>query len=264
MVGIIEQLQTDFGNWGTVFNVEGIVKRIESDLGAWGFTVESSRLVFSVCPDDLNRLHERKTVEGGLITKYNGDFHLGSLAAYPISGVTGIAAASHHTPERHDHGVCVEGSLIFFASPHVGVLPGAKPAYGKITRPGQEHVTAACGAMMGFLKSLKERKSCKSLDLNLDDPLDLARQVIFCELAKRYGAELDAILKIGDEGKQVIELAKINHKLVEESIKKMLQAFLAKGHCDNHIALVSGITVNAPGEDYFVLKEISDLSDKLE
>ncbi len=264
MASIIEQLQNDFGKWGTVYDVEGLVKRIGSDLGALGFTVESSRLVFSVCPDDINRLHERKTVEGGLTAKYNGDFHLGSLAAYPISGVTGMAAASHHAPEKHEHGTCVEGNLIFLTSPHVGVLPGVKLAYGKITRPGQEHVTAACGAMMGFLKALKEKKSCKGLDINLDDPLDMARQIIFCELAKRYGTELDAILKINDEGKQVVELAKINHKLVDESIKKMLHTFLSKNHCENHIAIVSGITINAPGEDYFVLKEMSTLNLKSE
>jgi hypothetical protein len=262
MVGIKEQLQKDFGSWGTVYDVEGLVKRIESDLGVLGFTAESSRLVFSVCPDDINRLHERKTVEGGLTDKYNGDFHLGSLAGYPIAGMTGIAAASHHAPERHDHGTCVEGNLIFFASPHVGVLPGAKLAYGKITRPGQEHVTAACGAMMGFLTSLKQQKSCKSLDINLDDPLDMVRQIIFCELAKRYGAELDAILKIDDEGKQVIELTKINHKLVDEGIKKLLKRSLAKDHFGNPIALVSGITINAPGEDYFVLKEITTMNAK--
>nr|MDO8085265.1 hypothetical protein [Candidatus Sigynarchaeum springense] len=261
MTSIIEQLQADFDGWGTVHDADGLVKLVGSNLGTKGFTAESSRIVFSVCPDDINRLHERRTIEGALAGVYNGDFHLGTLAAYPIGGVTGIAAASHHAPERHIKGVCVEGDLIFFASPHMGIVPGANLAYGKLTRPGQEHETSCCGAMMGFLKALKSAKSCSNIELDLDDPLDIARQTVFCELAKRHGRELDEIRRIQDENKQIIELAKVNHDLVEGAIKRMLHAFVSKDKCQNRYALVSGITINAPGEDFFVLKGISILKE---
>ncbi|MEX2684114.1 MAG: hypothetical protein Q6373_021270 [Candidatus Sigynarchaeota archaeon] len=256
---VIALLQADFGDWGKVHDVDGLIKQVKSDLGAKGFTAGSSRVVFSVCPDEINRLRERRTIEGAMASAYDGDFHMGTLAAYPIGGVTGIAAASHHAPERHVKGACIEGDVIFFASPHVGIVPGTRPTYGNVVRPGQEHETPCCGAMMGFLNALKKAKTCSSLELDLDDPLDIARQIVFCELAKQYKSELDIIIKNEDENKQVIELAKINHDLVKKSLKRMLDAFLSKNKCENRYALVSGITINAPGEDYFVLKEISIL-----
>ncbi|MBN2153327.1 MAG: hypothetical protein JW839_17875 [Candidatus Lokiarchaeota archaeon] len=261
MASIIEQVRTDFGGWGATYDVDGLVERIKSELGTRGLTAEGSRIVFSVCPDEINRLHGRRTIEGALAAVYDGDFHLGTLAAYPISGLSGIAAASHHAPDRHIDGACVEGDLIILASPHVGVSPGPKLVYGRVTRPGQEHETTSCGAAMGFLKELKESKSCKSLDLNLDDPLDTARQIVYCQLVKHFGNELDRILEIQDENRQVIELAKINHDLVERTIKNMLHAFMAKDPCGTRFALVSGITINAPGEDFFVLKGISVLKE---
>lgn len=259
MGSILDQLQKDFDGWGTACDADGLLARMMDDLGAKEFSIENTRIVFSVCPDDINRLHERRTIEGVLSGKWNGDFHLGSLAAYPVSGVTGIAAASHHAPDRHVGNACVEGNLLFFASAHVGFMPGEHVKYGKILRPGQERETTCCGAMMGFLALLKDRKSCSNLDLDLNDPLDIARQVVFCELAKHHGPALDALLAIADGNKQVIELAKINNDLVEGAIKRMVAAFLGRGHCENRIALVSGITINAPAEDYFVLREISVL-----
>ncbi len=122
MSEFIDQLQKDYGSWGKVCNINDFMTEVIRSLSENDFKKENSRLVFSVCPDDVNRLEQRDTIEKGLKKEYDSEFHLGGLGAYPIGGVSGITAASHHPPDNLKGGERKDGNLIFFISPHVGLM----------------------------------------------------------------------------------------------------------------------------------------------
>ena len=262
MYDVKQKLQEAYQDWGTAFDVDGFMFDLTNKLELHGFHRNDSRLVFSVCSDDLNRLSDRITIENALVKHYNSEFHLGTLGAYPIAGVTGLAAASHHVPDMIEHGKSVEGNLIIFASPHVGAVLANSNTYGKVVRPGQERETTCCGAMMGFLKKLKESKSSKELKGNAGDAIDVAKNTLFSEMFGSHSAELDGLLGLKDENKQVIELSKINHLLVVKRIKEIVNVFSHANKFEGKIVLVSGITINTSQEDYFISKEVTILKGK--
>ncbi len=255
----IATLQKDFDGWGTVYDAAGLSAKVQETLDAEGFSPENSRLVFSVCPDDVNRLAKsRETVEDTLKKTYDGEFQLGNLAAYPISGVTGLGAASHHPPDDVGGGGRKQGNLIFLLSPHTGLsFRGDKIEYGKVLRPGQDHYTSSCGAAMGFLSGLKGAGSVEHMRLADDLGLDPTATVFQKALVNQYGPQLNALLKESDANKQVTELAKMNYALVRSTFDRMWDGFKANNHFDGKHAIIGGITVNTEQKDYFVLKEIA-------
>ncbi|TXT61615.1 MAG: hypothetical protein BAJALOKI2v1_20068 [Promethearchaeota archaeon] len=252
-------LLKDLGDWGKVLTVDEFMNDVESKLSEMDFNKNNSRLVFSVCPDDVNRLEEKETIENALTGAYNGEFHLGGLGAYPIGGVSGITAASHHPPDDKGNGERKEGNLVFFLSPHMGIMEkDESPVYGKIIRPGQTKITSSCGAMMGFLAALKDAGSVENFTIAPDDnTVDPTRIVLHNELINNYAGQLTQILGIEDYNKQVIELFKLNYDLVTKKALEMIEEFLEKEHFEGKISAISGITVNIPGKDLFVLKDFS-------
>ncbi|HUY00468.1 MAG TPA: hypothetical protein VMV49_12990 [Candidatus Deferrimicrobium sp.] len=258
----------DFKNWGNVYSVNDFIEVVKKSLGANNFNKDNSRLVFSVCSDDVNRLEGIETVENALTKEYNREFHLGGLGAYPIGGVSGIIAASHHPPDNLKKGDRNQGNLIFFISPHMGLIEKEGDfIFGKIIRPGQERITAACGVMMEFLVQLVKSGNLKNLKV-LSDDLDIepTRTILYQELINKYSNELNEILMYKDKNQQIIELFKLNYTAVKNKLDQMIEAFLKKetDHFQGNIAVVGGITLNTredyylfPGKDYFILKEIS-------
>jgi hypothetical protein len=256
----IKQLQNDYGKWGKVFTLNNFMEEVNKNLSGNDLKKNNSRLVFSICPDDINRLEERETVENTLKKEYNGEFHLGGLGAYPIAGVSGITAASHHPPDNIMDRGRKNGNLIFFISPHFGLIENGNFTYGKVIRPGQEKITSSCGAMMGFLDQIKQEGSPKNFKIATDEKnTDPTRIVLHRELINNYAKELSDILALENENQQVIDLFKVNYDLVMNKVKEMINEFLEKEkeHFKGNIALIGGITVNIPTKDHFILKEIS-------
>lgn len=91
----------------------------------------------SVCSDDLNSVEFPET---GMI----GPFILGGLDGYPFVGKTGLAAFSHHIPNK--------GAALLFFGPHVGITNSG--LVGKVVRPGQSSPSSCCGAAMAGLQKL--------------------------------------------------------------------------------------------------------------
>ncbi len=259
---LLDSSKKSFGDWGTALSTNDLMLNIRKNLSDNGFQKGNSRLVFSVCPDDVNRLEEIDTVENSITKKYNGEFHLGGLGAYPMGGVSGIIAASHHPPEDtmgddHKH-----GNLIFFVSPHMGIAidDAGNELYGKILRPGQTKLTNSCGAMMGFLVALKECGSPEAFTIAADTTnTDPTRIALHYELINNYSDRLKAILSVENSNQQVVDLFKLNYDVVMNKINQMINIFLEKEkeHFKGKIALIGGIIINVPGGDRFVLKEIS-------
>lgn len=254
------KVQDDFQSWGTVLKPDDFNDEIKNKLSEKGFSKVNSRLVFSVCPDDVNRLEEIDTIENRLTKEYDGEFHLGGLGAYPMGGVSGIIAASHHPPDDVSNGDRTDGNLIFFLSPHFGIIKKDDYMYGKIIRPGQEKITSSCGAMMGFLGALKEAGDPKNFNIAPDDnSIDPTRIVLHNDLINNYSAQLSELLAIEDSNQQVIDLFKLNSVVVKNKADAMIQEFIKreKDHFKGNIAIINGVTANLPGKDLFILKDLT-------
>ena len=252
----IKQLKQDFENWGKILSIKDFALEISKSLSDHNFTADNSRLVFSVCSDDINRLFERETVENAFKEEYDGEFHLGSLGAYPIGGITGITAASHHAPVNIVDDDRKEGNLIFFVSPHMGLWIENEAIYGKTLRPGQDKPTSSCGAMMGFLNWLKQYKTAKNFKIPEIDASDPARTILYRELLNANPNTLNEIINQKNENQQVIAIAKLNYDVILNKTKSTIAIFLKKNLFKGRIVIISGITVNAPKFDLIVLKEI--------
>ena len=255
---IINQLQKDFKDWGKIFSVtefkENLIEKLKKD----DFSRNNSRLVFTVCSDDINRLNERETIENALTEEYGGgEFHLGTLAAYPIGGITGMTAASHHPPDNVKDIGRKEGNLIVFVSPHLGIIIEDEIKYGKILRPGQIKYSNCCGAMMGFLEFLKKRNNFKDIKQLQNDDNDPSKYIIFKELIERFNNKLIDILNLKENNQQIIALSKINYELVLNRTLLMIKDFLNNSHFEGNFAILDGLTINAEEKDYFVYRHYS-------
>jgi len=258
----INELNKTYGNWGKILSINNFMLEVRKNLTDHGLEKHNSRLVFSVCPDDVNRIDEVDSVENALTSNYNGEFHLGGLGAYPMGGVSGITAASHHSPDNKSNGEKKHGNLIFFISPHVGLIKNQQGEYiyGKLARPGQQNLTSSCGAMMGFLAALKQAGSPEDFKIAPDNSnTDPTRMVLHGELINNYAPRLSDILAIEDENLQVVNLFKLNYDLVMNKANQMINEFLMKEkeHFKGDIAKISGITVNLGSQDIFIMKDIS-------
>ncbi|MHA1149683.1 MAG: hypothetical protein ACTSR8_15715 [Promethearchaeota archaeon] len=252
-------IKTDFDSWGSVYNVQEFMDIIKSKLSEKGYNKQNSRLVFSVCPDDINRLQEVDTLENALTKEFNGEFHLGGLGAYPMGGVSGMTAASHHPPDIVNGNQREDGNLLFYISPHLGLIKESTKSYGKIIRPGQTKITSSCGAMMGFLAALKEAGAPENFIITPDDKMiDPTRIALHTDLIKNYSEDLKNLLKIEDSNQQVIDLFKLNYTVVANKAKQIIEAFKEKekDHYKGNIGFIGGLTVNLPGNDNFIVKEI--------
>ncbi|TFF96117.1 MAG: hypothetical protein EU544_01350 [Promethearchaeota archaeon] len=257
MKEIINSLNNYFDQWGTILTIPDFLSEIQDIFSKSFFSRENSRLVFSVCPDDINRLDERKTVENALKENYGGEFNLGGLGAYPIAGLSGMIAASHHLPDDIKSEKRKAGNLLFYVSPHFGILQQRELLYGKIIRPGQKKITDSCGAIMGFLSALKTSGSSKTFIVPPDaDYLDISRFVLQTELKSLFSEEIDKLLDITETNLQVAELFKLNYDLVLLKSKVMIDEFLKKESFEGHIGVIGGLTVNLAREDLFILKDL--------
>ncbi|MFX1275969.1 MAG: hypothetical protein ACFFBP_09345 [Promethearchaeota archaeon] len=256
-----DKIEFGFRDWGQVLNVGEFIEEIKKTLDPSEYNSENSRLVFSVCSDDCNRLAERETIEKALTKTYGREFHLGGLAGYPVGGVSGIIAASHHVPDI----ICTEsqqirkGNLIFFISPHIGMIKKQDFYYGRLVRSCQESPTGCCGAMMGFLSALKQTRNIDNFNIAYEDKnLDPTRVILHDALINEYPDQLNNILAMDDVNSQIIKLTMINHDLISEKISIMIDEFLKreKASFQGKIGFITGITVNCSNRDYFVLKEV--------
>ena len=253
-----EQLQKDWGNWGNIFSVKTLYIQDPSPFKRLienGFSKENSRIVFSVCPDDVNRLHDRDTIENSLLEKFGDEFHLGNLAAYPIGGVAGISAVSHHSPDCIEGECRTPGNLIFFISPHLGLDLENELLYGYIQRPGQDKLTTSCGAMMAFLHTIRHAENVSDLEEIKVDPNDPAKSILFRELVETYKEEIIENLHSQDINETILKLTRINYDLVMSKFKLMMQAFLEKGEFHGEFAIIGGVTINTTREDYFIFRD---------
>lgn len=94
----------------------------------------------SICSDDINAIEYPAAAQEML-----GPFQLGGLDGFPFTGLTGMGAFVHHTPE--------DGAVFVFHGPHIGVTKSG--TIGEVLRPGQSKPSACCGAACAALAKLE-------------------------------------------------------------------------------------------------------------
>ena len=74
-------------------------------------------------------------------------FAVGSLGGLVLAGVSGIAAAVGHAPDRGPR------HFVLYCMPHIGI--DAAGTVGVVLRPGQSTPSPACGALIEFLREVR-------------------------------------------------------------------------------------------------------------
>lgn len=85
----------------------------------------------SVCCDDINVSTDFRRV-------LKRPFTLGGLGGLPYAGLTGMSAFAQHIPDG--------GDAFIFYGPHIGISDAGE--IGTMRRPGQQHQTTCCGALL--------------------------------------------------------------------------------------------------------------------
>jgi len=255
----LKQIEIDFGEWGDIFTPYDLFKENNSPfkrLCEKGYSRANSRLVFSVCSDDINRLRERITIENSLKEQFGEEFHLGNLAAYPIGGLSGIIAASHHTPNIFGGEESKTSNLIFFINPHVGlVITTDEVIYGHTFRPSQIRSTNCCEPIMEFLHYLRHAESFKDIKKISDDMDDPMKVLLFQEFLNNHRQEVEELLKIFEMNHLIIETTKLNYKIVINKFNSILKKFLEMEEFEGNYAVMGGITVNTKDMDYLIFRD---------
>jgi len=160
------------------------------------------------------------------------------------------------------------GNMIILVAPHVGFRQEKDSStftYGKITRYGQIVDTGACGAMMRFMGELEDHEDLQALEDRLarresiitryhTDDIFLLLQRECLELHPNLYEELAGL---NSTNEKIIHLTKVNYEVVMRKTKIIIDHLLKKDVTfKGNIAVIGGVTINAPEEDYFVLNDI--------
>ena len=114
------------------------VETTATTLAGIGFTPDNTLPVVAVCRDEICG-----SFTAAVQNKWGNFFALGGLAGLPFGGKTGMGAASHHAPDIYDR-----ERFIVYAMAHIGFGPEGE--VGGCVRPGMEHLSGACGALVAY------------------------------------------------------------------------------------------------------------------
>ena len=169
----------------------------------------------STCVDDIiytKNFHMHPEIKG--------PFHLGGLAGLPFTGVLGLKAFAHHSPDS--------GSLLLLIEPHIGY--SEKQGWGYILRHDQHKPSACCGALMETLNGLQ----AGTLDSVISEEDYQGGKI--GELALRHKKE------ILSSANPIIELTKVTSRAAE----KQIRAHVAEMAVSNlkYIVILTGVLIN--------------------
>lgn len=189
----------------------------------------------SLCCDDINISTNFRKV----LTR---PFAMGGLGGLPFSGFTGMVAYGHHIPDG--------GDAFIFYGPHIGITD--EGVLGKMRRPGQQHLTNSCGALMLALERLK------------------ATDEIYIPSSYEFDYQQTLLERTMMPFKQQILAAELPHKEITEvayqCIDKQIHYLIKKAAEEftcNRVFLLGGIILNTSPEfaDYVDIRtfEMIDL-----
>jgi hypothetical protein len=188
--------------------------------GEYGSDIEKILFATSLCCDDINVSTDFRRV----LTR---PFTLGGLGGLPYAGLTGMVAYAHHVPDG--------GDAFIFYGPHIGISDTGD--LGTMRRPGQQHLTNSCGALM----LASERISSPAQEY-------LEHQVVF----DSQQLELErSLLPFQQEIRASVSSAKLITDLTYNNIKerlfKLVRFSRSEFNC-KRIFLLGGVIINTSPE----------------
>jgi len=204
---------------------EAVNNRIKSLLQAdvHGFNEENTLLGYSLCPDEIN--HEPGCLADLMKQEWGHMFPLGGISGAPFVGVTGWGAFSHHVPDN--------GNIIVIFGPHVAV--SEEGIIGKVLRQGQNHLSTACGAVIGAYNACKSEGYVPSVEEDEYNPVDMQMNWIKSQLE----AHVDVIKGQPDP---MAALAYQAYEMVKAKLEKIVNLDFGSGK----LVLIGGIQINMP------------------
>ena len=198
------------------------------------FSKDNTLLGTSFCPDEIS--NEKGDLPNLLYEEFGKCFHLGGLAGIPFTGKTGFKAFASHVPTN--------GHVVICYGPHVGISPDGE--VGKFLRPGQSHLTTACGACVGALAAAESGKCqpCQPVDAK-DADEDYQMNYIIRQMGTSAG-----LVNQHPRGKMV-GLAYESFRVAQRRAEAMLDLSCLKG---GSVVLLGGIQINMsdPLPDFFL------------
>lgn len=189
----------------------------------------------SLCCDDINISTNFRKV----LTR---PFAMGGLGGLPFSGFTGMVAYGHHIPDN--------GDAFIFYGPHIGITDDG--VLGKMRRPGQQHLTNSCGALMLALERLKETNEIYIPSSHeFDYQQTLLERTMMPFKQQILAAELP--------GKEITEVA---YQCIDKQIHYLIEKASAEFTC-SRVFLLGAVIINTSPEyaDYVDIRnfEMIDL-----
>ncbi len=151
----------------------------------------------SMCCDDVNAIQYPPRAYEML-----GPFKMGGLNGYPFAGITGMNAFAHHVPE--------DGAVIVFYAPHIGIT--REGTIGEISRIGQRHNSACCGAAKGALTNLVNGKIIEGNISSLDFQFNTIEQIFWRERERILQAE-----------NQLFEATEVMYEAIDKRIEVLVK-----------------------------------------
>jgi hypothetical protein len=125
-----------------ILPAEEYVSRTTSAARAAGFLIGETLPLVATCRDEL-MIGFTQMVD----RTWGPHFAIGALGGLVLAGVSGIAAAVGHAPNRGPR------HFVLYCMPHIGIDENG--VVGVVRRPGQRAESAACGALAMFLRELQ-------------------------------------------------------------------------------------------------------------
>jgi hypothetical protein len=202
--------------------------------GEYGSQLDKILFATSLCCDDINVSTDFRKV----LTR---PFTLGGLGGLPYSGLTGMTAYAHHVPDG--------GDAFIFYGPHIGISDFGE--LGKLRRPGQNHLTNSCGALVLALERLNENSTAVPEQYELDgQQLILERSLL-------------PLKDAGSKNVQLHEALDFTYYNIRTRLLKLIRACRSEFNCER-IFLLGGIIINTSPEfhDYVDIKNFEVINPK--
>lgn len=208
-------------NFPGALPAEAVNNRIKSLLRTYGFNEENTLLGYSLCPDEIN--NEPGCLVDLMKNEWGHMFPLGGISGAPFVGVTGWGAFSHHVPD--------DGNIIVIFGPHVAVSEGG--LIGKTLREGQNHLSTACGAVIGAYNACLSQGNANEEDEY--NPVDMQMRWIKSQLEAHVGL-------IQDQPNPMAALAYQAYEMVKSKLERIVNLDFGSGK----LVLIGGIQLNMP------------------
>lgn len=202
--------------------------------GEYGSELDKILFATSLCCDDINVSTDFRRV----LTR---PFTLGGLGGLPYSGLTGMVAYAHHVPDG--------GDAFIFYGPHIGITDEGE--LGQMRRPGQQHLTNSCGALVLALERLN------SVAPILPEQYDLDAQQLLLERS------LLPLREATSSTVGITEAVNFTYYNIHNRLLRLIKASRSEFNC-KRIFLLGGIIINTSPEfnDYVDIRNFEVLNPK--